>query len=169
MRRKIYSSEYRERKPREEPKNSIQLLELNAPLRNYKDFLSYYQTCEKCRVDHCHDDHVTNINGISPFLVLFSYRQPFSKFQTVSGFTIEPMHTAYGCCLGRLLKMVHCRCKKEGNIRDNNLVAVDVRLTFFTANRLNLTGKFGLLKTALTNISNQANYARCNSSPRRRF
>ena len=106
----------------EAPKTSIQLLELNAPPRIDEDFFSYCQTCDACRVNHCHDDHVTNLNDRSPFLE--------KNLNMVSGFPIEPMHTLYACCLGRLLKGI-VDVKNDGKISNNNLSLVDERLKLF--------------------------------------
>jgi hypothetical protein len=68
----------------------VQLLELNAPLRTDEDFLSY------CESDESRDNHITNIYDISPFVGL--------NVPMVTAFPIEPMHTMYACCFGRLIK-----------------------------------------------------------------
>ena len=75
-----------------------------------------------CESDESRDNHITNINDISPFVGL--------NVPMVTAFPIEPMHTMYACCFGRLLKGI-VSVKKEGKISKNLLSLIDSRLRLF--------------------------------------
>ena len=96
---------------------TIQYLDLYAPLREDDDFLNYTVS------DDCKDEHVLNLNDLSPFLDIPS-------FPIISGFVIDSMHTLTAGAFGRKLEGI-ALIQSEGKLRKADLDAVDQRLFVF--------------------------------------
>lgn len=95
-------------------KTTLQLRDLNAPLRTDEDFFTY--TAD----DDVEDNHVPNVADVSPFADV-------PQFGLVSGFIIDSMHTMQAGAFGRaLFNLVHS--KTEGGLSKKSLADIDRRL-----------------------------------------
>lgn len=97
--------------------STIQFRELNAPPREDRDFLKY------CKSDDCEDEHLLNLNDLSPFLEIID-------FPIITGFVIDSMHTLTAGCLGRRWEGI-AKVASEGKIGRDDLNKVNSRLALF--------------------------------------
>lgn len=102
----------------QQKKGIIELLELDAPLREDAEFLTYFADDEGVSID----DHLPDHNDVSPLVDI--------NFPMVTGFVIDPMHTLYGGAFRRKLSgFVYS--KNEGKLSGALLAKIDARLFMF--------------------------------------
>jgi hypothetical protein len=99
----------------------IVMRNVNAPLRNDVDFLSYHVN------DFSDDDHL-DPNLISPFVRL--------NFPMVTGFVIYPMHTMIEGAFGRRL-VGFASVPSEGKLNKTELAEVNTRIAVYKSWKVN--------------------------------
>jgi hypothetical protein len=99
----------------------IVMRNVNAPLRNDADFLSYHVN------DFSNDDHL-DPNHISPFVRL--------NHPMVTGFVIDPMHTMIDGAFGRRL-IGFASVPGEGKLSKTQLAEVNTRIAVFKSWKVN--------------------------------
>lgn len=109
---------------------TIQYRDLHAPLRRDEDFFSYVKDDGDCPTNcgtkncHCQDEHLLNLNDISPFTEI-------ENFPIISGFVIDPMHTLTAGAFGRKLEGI-AHVPSEGKPDGASLGKINSRLELFS-------------------------------------
>lgn len=96
-------------------KKTVQMREVDAPLRRDDEFLTY------CVSDHSMDNHLPNPLDESPFIEI--------GFPMVTGFIIDAMHTVFAGAFNQRLKGI-AQLRHEGrvNIVKRNKIESNIRL-----------------------------------------
>lgn len=99
-------------------RKTVQMTDVNAPLRNDADFLSY------CVSDNSADNHLPNPLDESPFIEL--------GFPMVSGWVIDAMHTVFAGAFGQRIKGI-VDLRFEGQVGLDHKAEIESRLKLFQA------------------------------------